>query len=143
MKKKTNLIIYLVGLITVLQGCCYDSEEVDISFSNKTSEPISVQMQLARHIEGDIVGTMELIARPWSFVNIAPDSTYKWKRIGVSNDEIELVLIKQSTINSHDSIYLASHCLYDSIINMSMPQLQKMNYHIEYKQSNGTVTEDR
>ena len=133
-KIKDNLhIICLAGLFIVLQGCCFDGEEVDVYFSNKTSEPIWVHMQSSKYVEGDIVGTMGLYARPWSYDKLAPDSTYVWRDNRMSNNGLGFVIIRQSTINRYDSTYLTTHCLYDSIFYLTMSQLNDVNYRIEYK----------
>ena len=133
MIKNTLLHFCLAGLFVVLQGCCFDSEEVDIYFSNKTSEPIYVQMQLTTYNDGDLGGTKTLYARPWSFDRISPDSTFKWGAVGSSNKDFLFVIVRQNTIDRHDSIYLSTHCLYDSAFSMTMSQLIETDYRIEYK----------
>ena len=133
MIKNTLLLFCLAGLFVVLQGCCFDSEEVDVYLSNKTSEPIYVQMQLTSYNDGNPGGTKTLYTRPWSFHRVSPDSTYKWGGIGSSNKDFMFVIISQNTIDRHDSIYLSTHCVYDSAFCIKMSQLIETDYRIEYK----------
>ena len=132
MIKKSSFIFSLAGLFIVLQGCCYDNKGVDILLANKTPEQIYVHMRLNELTNGEDEGTKELLTRPWIFKKIPPNNTYIWKDIGVC-DGIWMVIIRQNTIDKHDSAYLKTHCLYDNVLFFTKSQLNEINYQIEYK----------
>lgn len=132
MIKKEVLSIFITGLFIALQGCCYDDKEVDVLLSNETPEQIYVHMRLSEITNGDDEGTKALFTRPWIFKKIPPYNTYKWEDIGANNG-IWMVIIRQKTIDSYDSVYLASRCLYDSIMFFTTNQLYEINNKIEYK----------
>lgn len=100
--------------------------------SNETPEQIYVHMRLSEITNGDDEGTKALFTRPWIFKKLPPYNTYKWEKNG-ANDGIWMVIIRQKTIDSYDSVYLASHCLYDSTMFFTTNQLYEMNNKIEYK----------